>query len=73
LESSGLKVQDVVVFIDHGGDHDRRARERLAAAGYNCHSVLDIAQITAVLQRAGRLSDAQAASLGSAHADSVQP
>lgn len=73
LESSGLKVQDVVVFIDHGGDHDRRARERLAAAGYNCHSVLDIAQITTVLQRAGRLSDAQAASLGSAHADSAQP
>ena len=73
LESSGLKVQDVVVFIDHGGDHDRRARERLAAAGYNCHSVLDIAQITAVLQRAGRLSDAQAASLGSAHAVSAQP
>ena len=73
LESSGLTVQDVVVFIDHGGDHDRRARERLAAAGYNCHSVLDIAQITAVLQRAGRLSDAQAASLGSAHAVSAQP
>ena len=73
LESSGLKVQDVVVFIDHGGDHDRRARERLTAAGYSCHSVLDIAQITAVLQRAGRLSDAQAASLGSPQADSVQP
>ena len=73
LESSGLTVQDVVVFIDHGGDHDRRARERLAAASYSCHSVLDIAQITAVLQRAGRLSDAQAASLGSGHDDSVQP
>ncbi|MDA0716899.1 MAG: bifunctional orotidine-5'-phosphate decarboxylase/orotate phosphoribosyltransferase [Cyanobacteria bacterium] len=71
LENSGLKVQDVVVFIDHGGDHDRRARERLAAAGYNCHSVLDIAQITAVLQRAGRLSDAQAASLGSGDGNSV--
>lgn len=72
LESSGLTVQDVVVFIDHGGDHDRRARERLAAAGYSCHSVLDIAQITAVLQRAGRLSEAQAASLGSNHDDSVR-
>ena len=73
LESSGLKVQDVVVFIDHGGDHDRRARERLKAAGYSCHSVLNIAQITAVLQRAGRLSEAQAASLGPAHVDSAQP
>lgn len=73
LESSGLKVQDVVVFIDHGGDHDRRAMERLKAAGYSCHSVLNIAQITAVLQRAGRLSEAQAASLGPAHVDSAQP
>ena len=72
LESSGLTVQDVVVFIDHGGDHDRRARGRLAAAGYSCHSVLDIAQITAVLQGAGRLSEAQAASLGSNHDDSVR-
>ncbi|MEB3201418.1 MAG: bifunctional orotidine-5'-phosphate decarboxylase/orotate phosphoribosyltransferase [Synechococcus sp.] len=63
LESSGLKVDDVVVFIDHGGDHDRRARERLATAGYRCHSVLNIKQITAVLHRAGRLNDAQAATL----------
>ena len=66
LESSGLVVQDVVVFIDHGGDHDRRARERLAAAGYRCHAVLDIARITRVLHGAGRLSDAQAATLGAA-------
>ena len=64
LESSGLVVQDVVVFIDHGGDHDRRARERLAAAGYRCHAVLDIARITRVLHGAGRLSDGQAATLG---------
>ena len=63
LESSGLRVRDVVVFIDHGGDHDRRARERLAARGYRCHAVLDIARITRVLQRAGRLSAAQAGEL----------
>jgi uridine monophosphate synthetase len=63
LESSGLVVNDVVVFIDHGGDHDRQARERLATAGYRCHAVLDIARITAVLHRAGRLDDAQAATL----------
>lgn len=64
LESSGLVVEDVVVFIDHGGDHNRQARERLAAAGYRCHSVLNIEQITTVLHRAGRLSDDQAATLG---------
>jgi uridine monophosphate synthetase len=63
LESSGLVVQDVVVFIDHGGDHDRHATERLAAAGYRCHAVLDIGRITEVLHRSGRLTDAQAATL----------
>lgn len=63
LESSGLRVRDVVVFIDHGGDHDRHAKERLAAQGYRCHAVLDISRITRVLHRAGRLSDAQAGEL----------
>ena len=63
LESSGLVVRDVVVFIDHGGDHDRHAKERLSEAGYRCHAVLSIDQITNVLHRAGRLNDAQAATL----------
>ncbi len=63
LESSGLVVRDVVVFIDHGGEHDRRAKERLWDGGYRCHAVLDIARITRVLHRAGRLNDAQAGEL----------
>jgi uridine monophosphate synthetase len=63
LESSGLVVEDVVVFIDHGGPTDRSARERLEQGGYRLHAVLDIAHITAVLHRAGRLTDAQAALL----------
>jgi uridine monophosphate synthetase len=63
LESSGLVVRDVVVFIDHGGDHDRHAKERLAEAGYRCHAVLSIDQITNVLHKAGRLNDDQAATL----------
>ena len=63
LESSGLVVRDVVVFIDHGGDHDRHAKERLSEAGYRCHAVLSIDQITNVLHHAGRLNDAQAATL----------
>jgi hypothetical protein len=37
--------------------------ERLAAAGYRCHAVLDIGRITRVLHAAGRLSDHQAATL----------
>ena len=63
LESSGLRVKDVVVFIDHGGDHDRHAKERLAAAGFRAHAVLGIEQITRVLLAAGRLSAEQAARL----------
>jgi uridine monophosphate synthetase len=64
LESSGLVVENVVVFIDHGGAADRSARQRLEQAGYRCHAVLDIRRITAVLHRAGRLNNAQAAVLG---------
>jgi uridine monophosphate synthetase len=63
LESSGLVVNDVVVFIDHGGERDRRARERLEAEGYRVHAVLDIERITQALLEAGRLSDEQAAVL----------
>ena len=67
LESSGLVVRDVVVFLDHGGDHHRQSKERLAVAGYRFHAVVTIEQITAVLLEAGRLSEAQAATLQSSH------
>jgi uridine monophosphate synthetase len=60
LESSGLRVKDVVVFIDHGG----AAAQRLADAGYRTRAVLTIEQITVVLREAGRLSAEQAALLG---------
>ncbi|MCP9883577.1 bifunctional orotidine-5'-phosphate decarboxylase/orotate phosphoribosyltransferase [Synechococcus sp. ATX 2A4] len=59
LETSGLVVHDVVVFIDHGG----QARQRLAKAGYRTHAVLTIPRITSVLVTAGRLNSAQAALL----------
>jgi uridine monophosphate synthetase len=61
LESSGLVVRDVVVFIDHGGT----ARQRLADAGYRTHAVLELNQITRALRQAGRLTAEQAVSLGS--------
>lgn len=60
LETSGLVVHDVVVFIDHGG----QARQRLADAGYRTHAVLTIPRITSVLMAAGRLTSAQAGLLG---------
>ena len=64
LESSGLVVRDVVVFLDHGGSADRSARQRLEQAGYRCHAVLRIETITEVLLRGGRLSEDQASLLG---------
>ncbi len=73
LESSGLVVHDVVVFIDHGGEADPRARQRLAERGYRLHAVLAIERITRVLQAAGRLSAAQAASLGHSGAGMPAP
>ena len=63
LESSGLVVKDVVVFIDHGGQRDRRARERLEGLGYRVHAVLNIERITQALLAAGRLTPEQAAVL----------
>ena len=64
LERSGLEVNDVVVFIDHGGNRDQSARERLKAKGYDFHAVMDIEQLTKALLAAGRLTAEQAKVLG---------
>lgn len=82
LESSGLVVRDVVVFIDHGSGLDAEgpstdgqgsdALRRLAGRGYRVRAVLDIARITTVLRRHGRLSEAQA-SLLSHHTPAGSP
>ena len=71
LESSGLTVSDVVVFIDHGAAGGHNGRERLQAAGYQLHAVLNITRITEVLVQAGRLSATQAACLGQADTPQV--
>ncbi|MCP9799359.1 bifunctional orotidine-5'-phosphate decarboxylase/orotate phosphoribosyltransferase [Synechococcus sp. RedBA-s] len=68
LESSGLKVRDVVVFIDHGG----QAVARLEAQGYACHAVVGIERITSALRTANRLSQEQA-DLLAAHTQSTLP
>lgn len=52
LESVGLKVEDIVVFIDH----EEGVKDRLAQRGYRAHSVLTISEITEVLYEAGRIS-----------------
>ena len=55
LESAGLKVQDIVVFIDH----EEGVKDRLKAAGYNAYSVLTISEITRTLYEAGRIDKRQ--------------
>ena len=67
LESSGLEVRDVVVFLDH----ESGARERLATAGYGCHAVMPLSRITAVLTQEGRLDLEQLAVLRQHNASST--
>ena len=63
LESSGLKVNDVVVFLDHGGLQDTCAKERLNAKGLDLHAVLSLATIGDVLEEAERINASQAEEL----------
>lgn len=55
LESAGLHVKDIVVFIDHGKGVKDKLRER----GYNPYSVLTLSEITETLYEAGRITGEQ--------------
>ncbi len=55
LESADLKIEDIVVFIDHEGG----VKDRLAQNGYRAHSVLTISEITETLYEAGRITPEQ--------------
>jgi uridine monophosphate synthetase len=55
LKSAGLKVEDIVVFIDHEGG----VKDKLAKNGYRAHSVLNISEITETLYEAGRITSEQ--------------
>ncbi len=55
LESGGLIVEDIVVFIDHEGN----VKQKLGDNGYRAHSVLGISEITETLHAAGRITDEQ--------------
>ncbi len=55
LESARLRVQDIVVFIDH----EEGVKDRVKAAGYNAYSVLTISEITRTLYEAGRIDKRQ--------------
>ncbi len=55
LESAGLNVNDIVVFIDH----EQGVKDRLQQNGYRGHAVLTISEITNTLYQAGRINDQQ--------------
>jgi uridine monophosphate synthetase len=63
LQSVGLQVQDIVVFIDH----EKGVKDRLKEQGYQAHAVLTISEIAQTLYAAGRLADQQFAALGIDH------
>jgi uridine monophosphate synthetase len=51
IQSVGLKVKDIVVFIDHEGG----VKEKLEENGYRSHAVLTVSEIAQTLYEAGRL------------------
>ncbi|MGL5035008.1 MAG: orotate phosphoribosyltransferase, partial [Microcystaceae cyanobacterium] len=55
ITSAGLKVNDIVVFIDH----EAGVKDRLNTKGYNAYSVLTISEITQTLYEAGRINEEQ--------------
>ncbi|MBW4559131.1 MAG: bifunctional orotidine-5'-phosphate decarboxylase/orotate phosphoribosyltransferase [Trichormus sp. ATA11-4-KO1] len=55
LKSAGLKINDIVVFIDH----EQGVQDRLLANGYRGHSVFTISEITETLYQAGRINQEQ--------------
>ncbi|PPT06955.1 Orotidine 5'-phosphate decarboxylase [Geitlerinema sp. FC II] len=55
LESAGLTVNDIVVFIDH----EKGVKDRLNAKGYRAHSVLTISEIAETLYRSQRIDRVQ--------------
>jgi uridine monophosphate synthetase len=55
LQSVGLAVQDIVVFLDH----EQGVKERLRQNGYRAYSVLSISEITQTLYQTGRIDEQQ--------------
>ncbi|WP_414543586.1 bifunctional orotidine-5'-phosphate decarboxylase/orotate phosphoribosyltransferase [Nostoc sp. CCY0012] len=55
LQSAGLKVEDIVVLIDH----EQGVKDRLLENGYRGHSVFTLSEITETLYQAGRINQEQ--------------
>jgi len=55
LKSAGLKVEDIVVFIDHG----QGVKDKLQENGYQAHAVLTLLEIAQTLYQSGRVDSEQ--------------
>ncbi|MDP5338295.1 MAG: bifunctional orotidine-5'-phosphate decarboxylase/orotate phosphoribosyltransferase [Nodularia sp. (in: cyanobacteria)] len=55
LKSAGLKIQDIVVLIDH----ENGVQSRLLDNGYRGHAVFTLSEITETLYQVGRISQEQ--------------
>lgn len=55
LQTAGLRVEDIVVFLDHG----RKVMEKLADNGYRGHTVLTLDEIAQALYQANRITSQQ--------------
>ncbi|WP_055075596.1 bifunctional orotidine-5'-phosphate decarboxylase/orotate phosphoribosyltransferase [Pseudanabaena sp. 'Roaring Creek'] len=55
IESCGLRVRDIVVFIDH----ESGVCDRIQKSGYSPHAVLKISEINETLYQSGRISEKQ--------------
>lgn len=51
LQSAGLKVEDIVVLIDH----EQGVKDKLRVNGYRAHSVLALSEIAQILYQANRI------------------
>ncbi|WP_404785769.1 bifunctional orotidine-5'-phosphate decarboxylase/orotate phosphoribosyltransferase [Altericista sp. CCNU0014] len=55
LETSGLRVSDIVVLIDHEGG----VRDKMRAQGYQAHAVFTLSEISRTLYETQRITEAQ--------------
>ncbi|WP_341735853.1 orotate phosphoribosyltransferase, partial [Microcoleus sp. CAWBG640] len=55
LKSAGLKVEDIVVLIDH----EQGVKDKLLVNGYRAHSVLALSEIAQILYQANRIDTEQ--------------
>lgn len=55
LQSVGLQVEDIVVFLDH----EQGVKDRLWQNGYRAHSVISISAVTETLLQTGRITEKQ--------------